>query len=117
MRWPQACNRGSGSDFRRNNMRLVTIGVVALGLTAAACNTVANAPAATTTGDPAAVVPAGTTGTTDTPRQQAVQQAAWREVTIPAGTQLPIVLDTSVGSDTSRVEQAVAAHLARAVSV
>src|SRR6185503_13933351 len=26
----------------------------------------------------------------------------WREVTIPAGTSLPVVLDTSVGSDTSR---------------
>lgn len=101
-------------------MRLVTIAVLALGLTVAACNTAstaANAPAATATGDPAAVVPAGTTGATDTPRQEAVHQAAWREVTIPAGTQLPIVLDTSVGSDTSHVEQAVTAHLARAVSV
>ena len=33
--------------------------------------------------------------------------AGWREVTIPAGTTLPVVLDTSVGSDTSRVEQPV----------
>jgi hypothetical protein len=38
-------------------------------------------------------------------------------VTIPAGTILPIVLDTSVGSDTSHVEQGVSAHLSRAVSV
>jgi hypothetical protein len=30
-----------------------------------------------------------------------------REVTIPAGTPLPIVLDTSVASNTSRVEQPV----------
>jgi hypothetical protein len=44
-------------------------------------------------------------------------QPAWREVTIPAGTSLPIVLDTSVGSDTSNVEQPVEAHLARAVLV
>jgi hypothetical protein len=40
-----------------------------------------------------------------------------REVTIPAGTLLSITLDTPVGSDTSRVEQPVAAHLSRAVSL
>jgi hypothetical protein len=40
-----------------------------------------------------------------------------REVTIPAGTALPIVLDTSVGSDTSRVEQPVTAHLARPITL
>jgi hypothetical protein len=39
-----------------------------------------------------------------------------REVTIPAGTALPIILDTSVGSNTSRVEQPVSAHLARPVT-
>jgi hypothetical protein len=43
--------------------------------------------------------------------------AGWREITIPAGTSLPVVLDTSVGSDISRVEQAVNGHLARAVRV
>jgi hypothetical protein len=42
---------------------------------------------------------------------------AVREVTIPAGTLIAITLDTAVGSDTSSVEQAVAAHLSRAVSV
>jgi len=40
-----------------------------------------------------------------------------RHVTIPAGTHLPIVLDTPVGSDISRIEQPVTAHLARAVIV
>jgi hypothetical protein len=40
-----------------------------------------------------------------------------REITIPAGTMLNVVLDTAVGSDTSRTEQAVAAHLTRAVHV
>jgi hypothetical protein len=40
---------------------------------------------------------------------------AVHEVTIPAGTRLTIVLDNSVGSDTSRVEQPVRAHLSRAV--
>ncbi len=40
----------------------------------------------------------------------AVADAA-RETTIPAGTILRVRLDNSVGSDTSRVEDAVAAHL------
>jgi hypothetical protein len=40
-----------------------------------------------------------------------------REVTIPAGTHLPIVLETAVASDTSRVEDPVRAHLARGVQV
>ncbi len=39
---------------------------------------------------------------------------AEREVTLPAGTRLVVVLDTPVGSDTSRIEQPVNAHLARA---
>ena len=42
---------------------------------------------------------------------------AWREVTIPAGTQLAVMLDTRVGSDTSRVEEPVKAHLTRAIRV
>jgi hypothetical protein len=41
----------------------------------------------------------------------------WREITIPAGTALTVVLDTSVGSDISRVEQPVSGHLARTVHV
>jgi hypothetical protein len=40
-----------------------------------------------------------------------------REITIPAGTALNVTLDTAVGSDTSRVEEAVAAHLARPIDV
>lgn len=42
---------------------------------------------------------------------------AWREVTIPAGTTLPLTLRTSVGSDTSNVEDAVRATLRRAVTI
>jgi hypothetical protein len=38
-----------------------------------------------------------------------------REVTVPAGTPLPIILDTGVASNTSRVEQPVRAHLSRDV--
>ena len=41
----------------------------------------------------------------------------WREVTIPAGTTLPVVLDTGVGSDISRIEAPVRAHLARPIVI
>jgi len=41
----------------------------------------------------------------------------WHEMTIPAGTSLPVTLDTSVGSDISRVEQPVHGHLSRTVYV
>jgi hypothetical protein len=47
----------------------------------------------------------------------AAPRASSREVTLPAGTRLPIVLDNPVGSDISRVEQPVRAHLSRAVRV
>jgi hypothetical protein len=42
---------------------------------------------------------------------------AWREVTIPAGTRLSVVLDSAVGSDTSRVEEPVTAHLSQPVAI
>src|SRR5258705_11717973 len=64
-----------------------------------------------------APTPAATSGTSAT--RAAVDRApatpAMREITIPAGTQLPIVLDTSVGSETSRAEEPGQAHLARAI--
>jgi hypothetical protein len=41
----------------------------------------------------------------------------WREVVLPAGTTLPVALDTSVGSDTSRVEDRVTAHITKAIVV
>lgn len=40
-----------------------------------------------------------------------------REVTVPAGTRLPIVLDTPVASDTSRAGDEVRGHLARPLVV
>lgn len=42
---------------------------------------------------------------------------ATREVTLPAGTVLPVDLETSVGSDISRVEQPVHGRLRRAVTI
>jgi hypothetical protein len=52
-----------------------------------------------------------------TPLEVAVARTVVRELTIPSGTELQVVLDTAIGSDTSRVEQAVRAHLSRAVLV
>jgi hypothetical protein len=55
-------------------------------------------------------------------RHAATENAAsdaprWREIVLPAGTALPVALDTSVGTDTNRVEDRVTAHLTRAVVV
>jgi hypothetical protein len=41
----------------------------------------------------------------------------WREVVVPAGTTLSVALDTAVGSDTSRVEDPVKAHVTSAVVI
>ena len=65
-------------------MRLLTAGFVAIGLIAAAASVPLEAGGAPPTGS-----------------------IGWREITIPAGTALTVVLDTSVGSDISRVEQPV----------
>jgi hypothetical protein len=52
-----------------------------------------------------------------TPLEAAVARTVVREVTIPAGTDLQVVLDTTIGSDVSKVEQPVTAHLSQAVLV
>jgi hypothetical protein len=46
-----------------------------------------------------------------------LERVTTREVTVPSGTQLPIILDTAVASNTSRVEQPVRAHLSRDVRI
>ena len=63
------------------------------------------------TGEPAAA--------TGKPAVTVKKEAApqWREVVLPAGTTLPVALDTSVGSDTSRVEDRVTAHITKAIVV
>ena len=45
------------------------------------------------------------------------REPEFREITIPAGTRLPVTLDSAVGSDISRVEERVQAHTSRAVTV
>ena len=50
-------------------------------------------------------------------RESAVDREQYRDITIPAGTVLPVRLETSVGSDTSRVEQPVHGTLRRAIFI
>ena len=47
----------------------------------------------------------------------AFDRAAAREITVPAGTRLPVVLDTPVASNTSRVEQSISGHVSRDVTI
>jgi hypothetical protein len=104
-------------------MRTTLLGVLMASVVAGGCNrsepaTPGNALVSTAppAGDasPAAVA---TVGHADAPRaaEPASTAATWREITIPAGTQLAVTLDTAVGSDTSRVEQPVTAHLSRSI--
>ena len=96
--------------------RLLRSGSLLLILTATtACNgaSATSSNASTPVATPAAASAPASAPTVERP----AADAGAREVTLPAGTQLPIVLDTSVGSDTSRVEEPVHAHLARAVVV
>lgn len=72
-----------------------------------------------TSGPGTAEAPAGTAAPAAT-AASAVEKASdrsvkYREVTLPAGTVLPVDLQTAVGSDTSRVEQPVNGRLRRAV--
>jgi hypothetical protein len=108
---------------------LITIGLAATSIAAGACSGEPAARGNAVATPSATAVPAdsngsavATGGRADASRPDASPAAtpaapAWREVTIPAGTSLPIVLDTSISSATSRVEQPVAAHLSRAVTV
>jgi len=104
-------------------MHLLTIGIVAASVAAGACSEPAargNAlatPSSTSAPADSGASPVATVGRADATRPEATPAAAWREVTIPAGTTLPVVLDTTVSSATSRVEQPVAAHLSRPVSI
>lgn len=65
-----------------------------------------------------ASTPVGTSGTSETETGATVRRpASIREMTLPAGTHMPVVLETMVGSDISRVEEPVRAHLARAITL
>ena len=74
----------------------------------------ARVPAATEAPRPAEAIPVAEA---PRPGEPIPAASASREVTIPAGTMLTVALDTPVGSDTSRAEEAVTAHLTRAIHV
>jgi len=98
-------------------------GALAIAGICAACgsNSPGTAPADGATGaaDSAAAPAASTPAGSDVgPAPAAAPPApAFREVTLPAGTALRLDLTSSVGSDTSRVEDAVQASLREAVTV
>ncbi len=104
-------------------MRITIIGVLALTLSASGCSradsaTAAAAGSAVGTAGRADAAPGTTRAPAGLPSSSArPETVAGREVTIPAGTSLTVILDTPVGSDTSRVEERVSAHLARPVIV
>jgi len=93
-------------------MRLMTISVLTAALAAGACNRAETTAAAATASN--GEKPAATTGSADA---KTAADGVVREVTIPAGTRIPITLDSTVGSDISHVEQRVAAHVSHAVVV
>ena len=100
-------------------MRAIVIGlVIAAGVAVGACNR-ANPSPAVGEMQSADVVATGTTArpVATTGSAPVALAPVVREITLPAGTRLPIVLDTAVGSDVSRVEEAVHAHLSDAVVV
>ncbi|HTM24022.1 MAG TPA: hypothetical protein VL225_02445 [Vicinamibacterales bacterium] len=72
-------------------------------------STSAKAPADATAADPAPAAPA------DSVTKASDPGVRYREVTLPAGTVLPVNLETSVGSDISRVEQPVRGRLRHSV--
>jgi hypothetical protein len=109
-------------------MKLISIGILAISLAVGGCggastngNALATPSTAASTPESTAA-PAATAGSNDPARPAAAAPApapapVWREVTIPAGTNLPVVLDSAVGSETSQVEEAVTAHLSRSITI
>lgn len=99
--------------------RLITVSA-AIALTAACTGQAAgrtefasSAPASSSAATAAAVATA--TPAVTPVSESSAAAPAYREVTLPAGTVLPVDLETSVGSDISRVEQPVHGRLRRAI--
>jgi hypothetical protein len=101
-------------------MRLA-IGVLAVSVSVAACN---GAPAQngnnlTTTPTDGSSVASASARTAPGAESNTARAAAEtsREITIPAGTMLAVILDTTIGSDISRIEEPVRAHLSKPISI
>ena len=100
-------------------MRILVIGILTSGLAIGGCTRQPTGTAATTPAADAnrtALSGNGAVATTGA-KSAAVPSVTYREITIPAGTMLPIVLETAVGSDISKMEEPVRAHLANAITV
>jgi hypothetical protein len=93
-------------------MRQLMIGLCLAGMAANACSR----PEATGAADTHEIATA-TTGSVRSAPDKSADRLEWREVVLPAGTQLAVVLDSAVSSSASHTEDRVEAHLARAVSV
>jgi hypothetical protein len=91
-----------------------TLSFVALITAAAACRGSANASAPPSAADTPAAAAAAPSAA---PAPAAPAPIEYREVTIPAGTVLPVELQSTVASDTSRVEDPVRARLRRAIVI
>jgi hypothetical protein len=94
----------------------MTISIFAASLTVGACSG-SDASRGNALDTRSSAPTAAATAGRDAAHPDATATPAWREVTIPAGTNLPIILDTTVSSASSRLEEPVAAHLSRAVTV
>jgi hypothetical protein len=91
---------------------LVTL-ALAVALAAAACGTSTADGTATTDRTDLSLNATGATAV----KTKGVAKAAYRNITLPAGTALPLSLTSSVASDTSSVEDDVTAVLTRAIVV
>lgn len=95
-------------------MNRLLILVLGASIAAGACGTTASDATDTslTSGNGAAAGTAGQPAGANT-----AARPVYRDVTIPAGTTLPLALTSSIASDTSAVEDAVTAELTRAISI
>jgi hypothetical protein len=84
-------------------MRLISVGILAAAIAMSACDR--------------AQVSGAVEGDSASATTAVSAASGVREITIPAGTHLPITLDTTVGSDISHVEESVAAHLTTPIVV
>ena len=99
-----------------NRAMIALCSAAALAACAGDANSLTTAAAGAPAASPAPVAsPAATTGAE--PGSPVKAGADYREVRIPAGTVLPVDLETSVGSDISRAEQRVRGALRRAVVI
>lgn len=98
-------------------MRLTAIVVLVSSLAVSACNQAPPASTAAPAGGAAATQPQGSGSERTVTTPAAPPTPTFQDVTVPEGTELHLVLDTAVGSDTSKVEDPVRAHLSHAVEV